>query len=42
MPKPYSLDLRERVFRYVNEGQVCHAMINADRVIRPPRAVNSP
>ena len=25
MPKPYSLDLRERVFRYVNEGHSCRA-----------------
>ena len=24
MPKPYSLDLRERVFRYVDEGHSCH------------------
>ena len=25
MPKPYSLDLRERVFRYVDEGHSCRA-----------------
>ena len=25
MPKPYSLDLRERVFRYVDEGRSCRA-----------------
>ena len=25
MPKPYSLDLRERVFRYADEGHSCRA-----------------
>src|ERR1700756_5595213 len=25
MPKPYSLDLRERVFRYADEGYSCRA-----------------
>ena len=25
MPKPYSLDLRERVFRFVDEGHSRHA-----------------
>jgi hypothetical protein len=31
-----------RAFSYDLDKQVCHVMINADRVTRPPRAVNSP
>jgi hypothetical protein len=31
-----------RAFSYDLDRQVCHVMINADRVTRPPRAVNSP
>ena len=31
-----------RTFSYDLDNQGCHVMINADRVTRPPRAVNSP
>ena len=43
MPKPYSLDLRERVFRYVDEGHSCrvaaaHFQVSVSFVVNLARA----